>query len=63
MTRKYTLEEVPTIAAELLEQFGAGRVYALEGDLGAGKTTLVAADVPSVGGGNAYQQPNVQHRQ
>ncbi|MTB50643.1 tRNA (adenosine(37)-N6)-threonylcarbamoyltransferase complex ATPase subunit type 1 TsaE [Lewinella sp. W8] len=42
MIRRYTLEEVPAVAAELLEQFGPGRVYALEGDLGAGKTTLVA---------------------
>lgn len=41
MIRQYTLEEVPALAAELLDQFGAERVYALEGDLGAGKTTLV----------------------
>jgi tRNA threonylcarbamoyladenosine biosynthesis protein TsaE len=42
MTKRYTLEEVPTLATELLDQFGADRVFALEGDLGAGKTTLVA---------------------
>jgi tRNA threonylcarbamoyladenosine biosynthesis protein TsaE len=38
----YTLDELPDIARQLLFTYGGKRVYALEGELGAGKTTLVA---------------------
>ena len=38
----YTLSEVATVARQLLEEFGL-QTYALTGNLGAGKTTLVAA--------------------
>ena len=43
MDRWYTLKDLPTIATQLLKQFPPPRVYALEGNLGSGKTTLVAA--------------------
>lgn len=43
MTRQYLLMEVAEIAAELLAAYPAARVWALHGDLGAGKTTLVQA--------------------
>ncbi len=39
----YTLSELPAVAGQLLSAYGSERVFALEGDLGAGKTTLVAA--------------------
>ena len=38
----YTLEELPEVATRLLAEWGRDRVFALEGELGAGKTTLVA---------------------
>lgn len=38
----YTAADLPRIAADLLDRYGSKRVYALLGDLGAGKTTLVA---------------------
>ncbi|MEL7162578.1 MAG: tRNA (adenosine(37)-N6)-threonylcarbamoyltransferase complex ATPase subunit type 1 TsaE, partial [Bacteroidota bacterium] len=38
----YQLKDLPKIATDLLSEYGPNRVYALEGDLGAGKTTLVA---------------------
>lgn len=37
----YTLETLPEVAEQLLAAFGGNRVFALEGELGAGKTTLV----------------------
>lgn len=39
---RYTTDEIPTLASRLIEQLGRNRTYALLGDLGAGKTTLVA---------------------
>lgn len=39
---RYTVEQVPALATRLIEQLGRNRTYALLGDLGAGKTTLVA---------------------
>ena len=42
MQQTYALADLPKVAARLLERYGTGRVYALEGDLGAGKTTLVS---------------------
>lgn len=38
----YTSNDLPHVAAALLREFGPNRVYALMGELGAGKTTLVA---------------------
>ncbi|PPK87646.1 tRNA threonylcarbamoyladenosine biosynthesis protein TsaE [Neolewinella xylanilytica] len=37
----YALDAVPEVAARLLREVGTDRIYALEGALGAGKTTLV----------------------
>jgi len=37
----YTLDGLPELAKELLATYGPNRIYALEGELGAGKTTLV----------------------
>jgi tRNA threonylcarbamoyladenosine biosynthesis protein TsaE len=42
MQRQYTLDDLPEIARLILAEYGRDRVYALEGQLGAGKTTLVA---------------------
>lgn len=39
--RAYTLESLPSLATEILTSYGNDRVFALVGDLGAGKTTLV----------------------
>ncbi|MEO0734849.1 MAG: tRNA (adenosine(37)-N6)-threonylcarbamoyltransferase complex ATPase subunit type 1 TsaE [Bacteroidota bacterium] len=41
-TQTYSLNDLPEIARKLLKDYGPDRVYALEGDLGTGKTTLVA---------------------
>lgn len=42
MDRWYTLEELPDVAATLLQTYADGTAYTLEGPLGSGKTTLVA---------------------
>ncbi|NJC28395.1 tRNA (adenosine(37)-N6)-threonylcarbamoyltransferase complex ATPase subunit type 1 TsaE [Neolewinella antarctica] len=39
---KYTLDALSEIAAQLLKDEPAGTIYTLTGELGAGKTTLVA---------------------
>ncbi|MGB3801182.1 MAG: tRNA (adenosine(37)-N6)-threonylcarbamoyltransferase complex ATPase subunit type 1 TsaE [Lewinella sp.] len=38
----YRLPEVPQVAERVLAHAGSERIFALEGELGAGKTTLVA---------------------
>jgi len=42
MDLRYTLDDLPTVATTILNLYGAGRTYALTGQLGSGKTTLVA---------------------
>ncbi|MEM9930043.1 MAG: tRNA (adenosine(37)-N6)-threonylcarbamoyltransferase complex ATPase subunit type 1 TsaE [Bacteroidota bacterium] len=39
---EYTPTDLPRVAADILSTYGAKRVFALLGELGAGKTTLVA---------------------
>ena len=41
MDHWYTLADLPALATQLLQDYPPPRVYALEGDLGTGKTTLV----------------------
>lgn len=38
----YTLSDLPDLAHRIISAYGPDRVYALTGDLGAGKTTLVS---------------------
>ncbi len=39
----YTLEQVGEVAKKIITSFGDDKLYALTGDLGAGKTTLIKA--------------------
>ncbi|MFT7225236.1 MAG: tRNA threonylcarbamoyladenosine biosynthesis protein TsaE [Neolewinella sp.] len=39
---RYTPDQIPTLATRLIENMGRNRTYALLGELGAGKTTLVS---------------------
>ncbi len=41
MELRYTLSDLPTVVARLLSDYGNRPIFALEGELGAGKTTLV----------------------
>lgn len=45
----YTLDDLPRVAADLIQRFGADHIYTLEGNLGAGKTTLVAEIAKQLG--------------
>lgn len=54
---KFTLQELPAIAARILEQAGQERVFALYGDLGAGKTTLIKALCNKLGVTDAVTSP------
>lgn len=39
---RYTVEQIPALAIRLIGKLGRNRTFALLGDLGTGKTTLVA---------------------
>ncbi|MFK8164338.1 MAG: tRNA (adenosine(37)-N6)-threonylcarbamoyltransferase complex ATPase subunit type 1 TsaE [Lewinella sp.] len=54
---KYTTTDLPKIAADLLGKYGHQRVYALLGELGAGKTTLVAEMCRQLGVAVATSSP------
>ena len=54
---EYTLTEVDRIAATLLDRFGRDRTYALVGELGAGKTTLISALCRRLGVGEPTSSP------
>src|ERR1700722_2691844 len=45
----YTLGELPTVAARVLEALDGRRIVALHGDMGAGKTTFVHACCEALG--------------
>ncbi len=53
----FALAEVPTVARQVLHTVGTGRVFALSGDLGAGKTTLVAEMCRQLGVAEAATSP------
>ena len=57
MDRWYTQDELPDIAAELLRTYPPPQVFALQGDLGAGKTTLVAACCKRLGVAEPVDSP------
>ena len=42
LERQYGLSDIPTLAAELLQVAGGIKVWAFEGEMGAGKTTLIS---------------------
>ncbi|MBC6995789.1 tRNA (adenosine(37)-N6)-threonylcarbamoyltransferase complex ATPase subunit type 1 TsaE [Neolewinella lacunae] len=56
-TMLFALAEVPAVARQVLHTVGTGRVFALSGDLGAGKTTLVAAMCRQLGVDEAATSP------
>lgn len=53
----YTSNDLPKVAADLLQEYGANRVYALMGELGAGKTTLVAEMCRQLGVSESTSSP------
>ncbi|MBQ9726497.1 MAG: tRNA (adenosine(37)-N6)-threonylcarbamoyltransferase complex ATPase subunit type 1 TsaE [Kiritimatiellae bacterium] len=53
----HSVRETQAFAAELARRFGPGRVWALEGDLGAGKTAFVAGLCAGLGVRAAVSSP------
>lgn len=56
-TRKYHLDELDLVAHELIKLINFGTATALEGELGAGKTTLVSALVRALGSRDEVSSP------
>ena len=42
MEIKYTLDDIGHVAGEFIKNMGVNRVFAFQGDMGAGKTTLIS---------------------
>lgn len=53
----YTPNDLPNVAANLLREHGPNRVYALMGELGAGKTTLVTEMCRQLGVSESTSSP------
>jgi tRNA threonylcarbamoyladenosine biosynthesis protein TsaE len=57
-------EEMPKLAAQVSAELKGGEIFALEGDLGAGKTTFVKGLVSALGSSSNATSPtfNLVHR-
>ena len=44
-----SIDELPAVAVEFLEEFGHNRVFALDGEMGVGKTTFVNSLLSAMG--------------
>lgn len=53
----YTLENLDTVAREILKHFPDSRVFAFYGEMGAGKTTLIKEICRVLGVDNEVQSP------
>ena len=53
----FRLEEIEAVAAQLLSAAGEARIFALHGNLGAGKTTLVHAIAMALGAVDSVSSP------
>lgn len=53
----FTLDELDAAAEQLLQQYGHRKVWALEGDMGAGKTTLVHSLCKALGVKDTVSSP------
>jgi tRNA threonylcarbamoyladenosine biosynthesis protein TsaE len=57
MDTVYTLDQVDQIAADLVNQFAAKHVWVFQAEMGAGKTTLIAAIGRAMGIQQAMSSP------
>jgi tRNA threonylcarbamoyladenosine biosynthesis protein TsaE len=57
MNKEFTLDEIDTVAAELWQLGKNRKVWTFDGDMGAGKTTLIAAICRHLGVNDAVSSP------
>lgn len=54
---KFDLEELPEVAEKFINEIGADRIFLFEGDMGAGKTTLIAEICRQLGATDDFGSP------
>jgi len=54
---KFTLDELPQVAARLLEFAGDTRIFLFEGSMGSGKTTLIREICRQLGSTDSFSSP------
>ena len=57
MTLNYSLDDIELIAKKLVKQFEPYRIFCFEGQLGAGKTTLIEEICRSLGSTDSLSSP------
>jgi tRNA threonylcarbamoyladenosine biosynthesis protein TsaE len=57
MILEYTLEQIPQVAAEILETFSSTKIFTFTGEMGSGKTTLIEEICRSIGTKDTLSSP------
>lgn len=57
MQTLYSLQELDRVATEVIQAAGGERVWLIDGDMGAGKTTLIKAIAKQLGVANTVSSP------
>ena len=57
MQRTFTLDELPEVASAFLQEIGGRRLFAFEGEMGAGKTTFISEVCRQLGATDDFGSP------
>ena len=57
----FTLQQLPDAARDFIKAMGDNRLFAFNGDMGAGKTTFITGGMPSAWGCRRLRKPYLQH--
>lgn len=57
MNLNFSIQEITSVAKQLLEQYAPLKIFCFEGELGAGKTTLIESICKSLGSESSLSSP------